>query len=61
MHWLTHKVRVWFYGRLLRKMIRAKEQDGWDYQDICCVLLNIGGELDVLTPSVIDRLNSPTK
>jgi hypothetical protein len=47
---------VFFFKLVLRRMMRAMRKDDWDNDDIQAVLLHIGGEVDVLTPSVKERL-----
>ncbi|MGO8792925.1 MAG: hypothetical protein ACLQVL_36820 [Terriglobia bacterium] len=59
MKWIQRKWNFLRYKFLLRSMIRAMIRENWDSEDICTVLLKIGGEIDVLTPSVKERLGLP--
>lgn len=54
--WAKRKWKVFFFKLVLRRMMRAMRKDDWDNDDIQAVLLHIGGEVDVLTPSVKERL-----
>ncbi len=49
-------VRLLYWKYVLRRMIGAMLREKWDREDICTVLLRIGGEIEVLTPSVKERL-----
>jgi hypothetical protein len=46
---------------VLRRMITARRREGWDSEDIQTVLLHIGGEITVLTPSVKERLKNSSE
>ena len=60
MRWIVRQFRLWRWKRLLWKMIRAMKREGWDPEDVQSVLLHIGGggEVEVLTPSVKERLGA---
>lgn len=54
--WFLHKLKLFHYKILLRKMVKAMQREGWDAEDIRSVLFHIGGEVSVLTPSVKERM-----
>lgn len=60
MKWIKRKIKMVYWKWMLRKMLRAMRKEGWDADDMCAVLLHIGGEIEVLPPSVKERLGMPT-
>ena len=54
--WVRRKYKLCRWKYALNRMVAAMRREGWDAEDICTVLLYIGGEITTLTPSVKERM-----